>query len=181
MYTPTKSDLFILGAIEKGYFADESGRMYSPDGKEIGQNQAKKSGHLSVTLYVTGINKRNFQSVLVHRFCAAYFFGPSALKAQCVRHLNDIPNDNRKRNLCPGTKSDNRRDICPKRLSEIAKVHSAPGLVARSRKLTDEDVQDMRVHRESNGDSYAKIAEKFNVTAMTAYRAINKQSWKGVS
>lgn len=180
MKTLSMSDHFIIAAIRKGYYADHTGRVYSESGKEIGQNQAKKSGHLSVTLYVTDINSRNYQSVLVHRFIAAYFFGVSALLTHCVRHLNDIPDDNRLVNLSPGTYSQNRRDICPKRLSAIG-VANAPNLVARSRKLTDMDVHDMRLHRENTGESYAKIAELFGVTAMTAHRAINKQSWKGVT
>jgi hypothetical protein len=174
------SDKFILSAIERGYYADMQGNVYSPEGNKIGQSQVKKSGHLSVCLYAKDINDRNYQSVLVHRFIAAYHFGPSALQTQCVRHLNDIPNDNRKTNLSPGTASQNRRDICPKKLSKLAKAN-APALVARSRKLTDQAIHDMREQRQLSGTPYAVIADEFGVSAMTTYRAINKQAWKNVA
>lgn len=180
MTTRSMSDAFILGAIETGYTADRSGKVYSPAGKEIGIGQRKKSGHLSVTLRVDGINARGYQSVLVHRFVAAYHLGAAALEEPCIRHLNDIPDDNRIENLAPGTKSQNRRDIAPERLSQIGKAN-APALIARSRKLTDTDILSMRADRTSTGDSYAKIAERFGITTMTAYRAINQQSWKDVA
>ena len=179
MRKKSTSDLFILSAIAKGYYADDAGLVYSPNGVLIGQNQAKKSGHLSVCLYARDINLCNYQSVLVHRFVAAYHFGPSALQTQCVRHLNDIPDDNRKSNLMPGTSSQNRKDICPKTLSKIGKAN-APALIARSRKLTHQAIVSMRERRTLTKDSYAKIAEHYGVTAMTAYRAINKQSWVDV-
>lgn len=176
----TTSDLFIIGALQKGYWADKAGRIFSPSGREIGKGQAKRSGHLSVTLYVKGINKRNFQAVLVHRFIAAYHFGEHVLNEECIRHLNDIPDDNRVENLCPGTVVENRADIPREVLSRIAKAR-APELIERSRKLSDDDIRAMRSVRANSTKSYADIAAQFNVSAMTAYRAINQQSWKEIA
>jgi hypothetical protein len=98
---------------------------------------------------------------------------------ECVRHLNDIPHDNRLCNLALGSKKDNRADIPKEKLSEISKK-SAHLLVERSRKLTDDDIKLMREVYKTTNKSYATIAEEFGVAPMTAYRAITKQSWKGV-
>jgi len=172
------SDRFILRAIELGYSADREGNMYLPSG-ELAKTTPKKSGHLSHTLYLDGLNSRGYQAVLVHRFVAAYFLGEDALKAQCIRHLNDVPTDNRLDNLAPGSFKENRADIPRETLSRIGKER-AHLLVERCRVLTDKDVLGMRALRANQGLPYHKIASIYGVSTMTAYRAVTKQSWKEV-
>jgi hypothetical protein len=170
-----KSDLALVLAVDKGYTADVDGNIYSPVGVKLSNRSSKKQGHLSVSLAVN-VGGHRSKSVLAHRFVAYFFYRDELFKHQCVRHLNDIPNDNRLSNLALGSFKENRADIPSEKLSAIAK-NNAHLLVERSRKLTDEDVKQLRELHKSSNKSYASLAKDFNVSAMTAYRAINKQSW----
>lgn len=172
------SDRFIIAASGVGYYADDNGQVFRPDGS-VQPTSSAKSGHLRMTLYVTGLNDRGWATVLVHRFVAYCHFGYSIFEYELIRHLNDIPWDNRPTNLARGSKKENRADIPREVLSAIAK-RNAPALVARSRKLTDVDVQSMRLDRDLQGLSYGNLAVIYGVSTMTAYRAVNKQSWKDI-
>jgi hypothetical protein len=174
----SKSDWAIMYAVESGYTANKNGDIFTAEGKMLSKSSQKRSGHLSITLLDPSGTKK-IQPVLAHRFIAYYFYGVNALLAECVRHLNDIPNDNRVCNLAYGTKKENRADIPKERLSIIGKA-KAPMLVERSRKLSDEDIRDLRNTRENTGVSYAKLAKTFKVSTMTAYRACVGQSWGDV-
>jgi hypothetical protein len=173
----SKSDWVILCALESGYVADDDGNIFNPKGIKLTDRSAKRSGHLSISLR-SPIGK--CQPVLAHRFIAAFHWGINALMSECVRHLNDVPNDNRKSNLAYGTLSENRNDIPKARLSAISKAN-APALVARSRKLSDADVIAMREARKNTGKPYKTLGEDFGVSTMTAYRAINYQSWSALA
>lgn len=171
------SDKFIIKAVERGYYADEQGVMYTPCGDKVPLSVAK-SGHLKTTLYIPGLNERGWMAILVHRFVCYFFKGEESLREPLIRHLNSTPNDNRICNLAPGTAKQNRADIDPKVLSSNAK-RNAHLLVERSRKLSDKDIVRMRKERE-NGTSYHKLSKMFSVSPMTAYRAVNKQSWGNI-
>lgn len=172
------SDKAIIDSISlHGYWADIKGRIYNADGKLM-RGSPKKSGHLSVTLTVKHLANRCIP-VLYHRFVAYYFFGLSALKCQCIRHLDGNPMNNSVLNLIPGTKRENRADIPKQVLSAIAK-RNAYLLVARSRKLSNNDVINMRLLKQSTNTSYSKIAKQFKVSNMTAYRAVVGTSWSNL-
>lgn len=175
----TLSDRFILAAKEHGYTASKDGGMFRPDGKEVKGTPLRSSGHLRVTVYVPSLNARGFASILKHRFIAYFFLGEDALRSPLIRHLNDTPTDNRIENLVPGTSKENRADVPREKISAPAKLH-AHKLVSRSRKLSDPDVLHMRAIRLAQGLSYQKLAELFGVTAMTAHRAVNFQSWSNI-
>ena len=168
-----KSDTAIVVAVQRGYYADKDGNIYNPNGKPLSNRSLKKSGHISVTF------PNPKKSVLAHRFIAYYFFGDETFMHECVRHLNDIPTDNRLCNLALGSKKDNRADIPREKLSKSSK-ENAHLLVERSRKLSDDDVKLMRDMYKRTSKSYATIAEEFRVAPMTAYRAITKQSWSNL-
>lgn len=68
--------------------------------------QSKESGHLSVDLKRSGERK----TYLVHRLIAEAFI-PNPDNHPVVRHLNDVPTDNRLENLAWGTRSDNLHDM----------------------------------------------------------------------
>lgn len=175
----SQSDYAIVKAVEQGYTADEDGNIYTPYGKLMSNRSRKRAGHLSITLRLEGFNERGFQAVLAHRFIAYYFYGDDLFKHQCVRHLNDVPHDNRLKNLALGTFKENRADIPREKISGPAKKH-AHKLVARCRKLSDEDVIALRKEREENSTPYYKIAAMFGVTTMTAHRACNGAAWKNI-
>lgn len=174
------SDKFLIAAKSYGYTANKDGDVFSPTGKKLSNRSVKKHGHISITLRVPGVNDRGFQSVLAHRFVAYFFHGDEIFKHQCVRHLDDVPARNVAVNLMPGSTKENRADI-PREVLSANALKNAHLLVARSRKLSDQDILAMRMERESSGAPYKDIAEAYGVSAMTAYRAINKQSWKEVS
>ena len=176
----SKSDKMMVAAKKRGYTADRKGRVFKPDGKEVLGSKLPNSDHLRITMYADGVNDRGFCSVLKHRFVAYFFFGDEVFSHDVVRHLNDIGNDNRLENIALGSYKDNRADIPRSKISEPAKKH-AHKLVARSRKLSDHQVLSMRKDRIETGLSYKALAEKYGVTTMTAYRAINKQSWRLVN
>lgn len=173
----SKSDWAIMCAVDAGYSADACGNIYTPSGRLLSNRSAKRGGHLSISLRD---QNGKCKPVLAHRLVAYFFYGVDALLAQCVRHLNDVPNDNRKENLAYGTHKENRADIPSEKLSEIGKAH-AEAFVARSRKLTDEQVRRMRLLRAECKTPYHKLAKQFGVTTMTAYRAVVKQSWGNIA
>lgn len=170
------SDEVIIEAIEKGYYADCDGNIYNKAGRKLSACP-KRDGHLSVTFNI----KRNGRKrpVLAHRFIAYYFYGDDLFNNECVRHLNDVPSDNRLCNLALGSFKENRADIPKEVLSRNAKKN-AHLLVERSRKLLDEDIILMRNVCKDTNKSFATIAKEFGVSTMTAYRAITKQSWSNV-
>lgn len=66
-----------------------------------------EDGRLQVALYRDGAVRQT----TVHRIMAEAFIGPPPTDHAVVRHLNDIPVDNRLENLAWGTYSDNNRDM----------------------------------------------------------------------
>lgn len=169
------TDRVIKYALKKGYWADENGNVYSPSGRRM-RGPINSTGYKTLTL-VNPLHPRGFCTILFHRFIAAYFHGEVVLSAPCIRHLDDVRTNNNPDNLAPGTYKDNRNDIPKEKLSMAAKPN-AHLLVARSRKLTDEDIASMRHEREQTGLAYNKLAKKYGVTTMTAYRCCVGQSWK---
>jgi hypothetical protein len=159
-----------------GYTADAAGNIYSPEGKAL-KGGTSRTGHKNFIPNVVPRAQRS--SVLWHRFIVYYFLGNAVFEHRLVRHLNDIPADNRLINLALGSYLDNRRDIPRSKLSSAARK-SAHLLVARSRKLSDTQIQQMRELRVKQGISFHQLGQCFGVTTMTAYRAITKQSWRNV-
>lgn len=173
----SKSDRYIVLAKEMGYSATESGEILGPKGNAI-VGQVAKSGHLRFRPAVG--DRKDRLSVLCHRFVAFCFFGPEIFSHEVVRHVNDVPSDNRIENLAMGSRKDNRADIPKWKLTRIAKAN-AHLLVQRSRKLSDSDVQTMRLLRSIHKTAYKTLGEQFGVAAMTAHRACSKQSWGDVA
>lgn len=175
----TQSDKIIVAAKASGYKATKDGRVIKPNGKEVVGSKLRHSEHLRITFYVDGVNDRGYGSALKHRFIAYYFMGDEVFSHDVVRHKNDIGDDNRIENLALGSYKDNRADIPREKISANAKKNAGL-LVQRSRKLSENQVINMRKDRKETGLSYKRLAEKYGVTAMTAYRAVNRQSWESI-
>lgn len=173
------SDRFIIACKEQGYVATSCGIIYSPSGKIVPMHKMPHSGHVRFTAYASGVNQRGHATILSHRFIAYFFYGHKIFKHDLIRHLNDIPDDNRIDNLMYGSHQDNRDDI-PRSKISIPAIKHAHKLIERSRKLSDEDVREIRKIR-ATGVPYYKIAPLFDVTTMTIYRACSKDSWKNVN
>lgn len=168
-----------MAAKRAGYYATLCGRVFDKNHKEITGTPLKHSGHLRMTLYADGVNEVGYCSVLKHRFISYFFKGESIFSSPIIRHRNDVPDDNRICNITPGTHKENRADIPREKISIPARKY-AHILVARSRKLNDQQIREMRQHHADTNESYAKIAHKFEVSTMTAYRVISRQSWKEI-
>lgn len=109
------------------------------------------------------------QKEYLHRLICEAFHGPCPDGMQC-RHLDGDKSNNAASNLSWGTKKQNEDD---------RKAHgtTASGENNPMAKLDRERVNEMRKHRRMTGDSYSKIARMYDVSTMTAYRAISQQSW----
>lgn len=105
----------------------------------------------------------------LHRLIAEAYHGPAPTGFHC-RHLDGDKSNNNAKNLAWGTPSQNNLD----------KNRHGTGISGESNpmaKLTAKAVEMMRRDRDETGDSYAKIAKRFNVSTMTAFRAITGKSW----
>lgn len=95
-----------------GYWVSDRGRVKSVTtprrrqrGRMLKRNPSGNGGHLGVTLSNGGATRQ----VYVHRLVAERFLdNPDSLPV--VRHLNDVPTDNRVENLAWGTQADNMAD-----------------------------------------------------------------------
>jgi len=121
-----------------------------------------------------GLQLRNSDGVIVreylHRLICEAFRGQCPDGYQC-RHLDGDKSNNKADNLDWGTASQNNLD---KR-----KHGTNPGGERNPMaKLTQDAVAQMRKVRAERGMSYARIANLFGVSTMTAFRAVTGQSWR---
>lgn len=167
------SDKAIVLAYRAGYMADDNGNIFSPRGKIL-KGGITKQGYRTFTPAVYPAGRRS--CILQHRFVAYCKFGPAVFDSECVRHVNDVPHDNRYENLLLGTYQQNAMDMPPEK-RRIRSQGAGERIVAINRKLTPSDVTKMRNLRATECIPYKRLAIMFGVTAMTAHRAVNKQSW----
>lgn len=142
-----------------GYFADINGNIYSQwinkgihglfkgDIPKILKGSKTKHGHIFIKL-----GGRNGKPILVHRLIYQLFKGeiPAGL---VVRHLNDIPYDNRLENLELGTQADNMRDC-------VRNGHHNP-----NRRFTDEQI--ISIKNKAKNKSVKELAASLNVNEKT--------------
>jgi hypothetical protein len=112
-----------------------------------------------------GVQSREY----VHRLIAEAFHGVATDGMVC-RHLDGNRFNNAADNLSWGTPSENNLDMRQHGTSPTGERNPRA-------KLTENAVQDMRLHRKATGESFAKIGARFGVSTMTAHRAITGVSW----
>lgn len=96
--------IFIPVKDAPGYYVCEEGYVMH-NGKILRDHPGDNHGHLSTRLYVNGkIDER-----YTHRIVAEAWV-PNPNNHPIVRHLNDVPYDNRVENLAWGTQRDNHED-----------------------------------------------------------------------
>lgn len=105
----------------------------------------------------------------LHRLIAEAFHGPCPDGMICC-HINGKAHDNRAENLRWDTPRANNLD---------RNIHGTAPVGERNpmARLTQDAVLRMRQKRAATGESYSAIAKEFNVSTMTAYRAITGQAW----
>lgn len=91
-----------------------------------------------------------------------------------VLHTCDNPSCVNPDHLRLGTQRENIADMDAKGRRKFRAQFGEENPMAR---LTARDVAAMRAEREKSRISYKRIAERFGVSTMTAYRAITLQSW----
>lgn len=148
------SDGFVISRVKK------TPKVMSPIkmGNYVGLQLKRSDGHS--------------EKAYLHRLICEAYNGPCPEGMEC-RHIDGNKNNNAASNLIWGTKDENEKD----KLLHKTMLFGEKNPMA---KLSENAVKDMREYRQKTGDSYAKIAEIFGVSAMTAYRAITKQSWSEV-
>jgi hypothetical protein len=106
----------------------------------------------------------------LHRMVLEAFVGP-APDGMEARHLNGDRFDNRLENLAWGTRKENHAD--KKRHGTSARGERNP-----QAKLTREDVEEMRSLYAAGGWTFKRLASRFDVTTMTAHRAVRGETWQ---
>ncbi len=148
------------------YFFCDDGRVASTaknkvrliKGTLVGQNK-----YLAIP--VLGSKK-----IYVHRTICELFNGPPK-NAKVCRHLDGDKYNNAASNLSWGSHYDNAQDT-------IRHGNALFGEKNPMSRLTAEQVNLMREKRQASNTPYYKLAKEFNVSTMTAFRAVTKRSWK---
>jgi len=96
-------------------------------------------------------------------------------KGMNVLHKCDVRNCVNPDHLFLGTQKDNVLDMCIKKRN---KSNTPLGEKNHLSKLKGYQVFEMREIYARGGISYKKLAEKYGISAMTAFRAVTKQSWR---
>lgn len=127
-------------------------------GEYVGLQLKRSDGHI--------------EKAYLHRLICEAHHGPCPEGMEC-RHMDGNKKNNASGNLTWGTKAENEAD-------KLEHGTTPAGEKNGMAKLTGAEVERMRLHRKSTGESYAKIAKAFGVSTMTAYRAITRAQWRSI-
>ena len=177
----SKGDMAIIACLRAGFAASEDGGVIKPDGS----HQLECINNDGYKIFRTPSRVGHPSTcVLSHRFCAAFFFGELALSAYCVRHLNDCKTDNARRNLRPGTASENRQDIDPsirKNACRIAREIGFMSVINANRKLSDAQVIEICAKRLETGMDYESLGKLFGIGPNAARMACTGRTFKHIA
>jgi hypothetical protein len=160
----------------EGYFVDTDGNVYSQwinkgrhglqKGTDIRKlkGSANKKGHRFIRF------TRNSNPIYIHRLIYETFKGPIP-EGLVIRHLNDIPYDNRLENLEVGTVKEN--------VMDSIKLGNFPrGQKNGQSKLTDEEV--LMIKTLSTSYNKSELGRKFNVNRKTISAILEGRTWKHI-
>lgn len=152
-------------AYNRGYRINDLGELISPKGTRI-KGSVSDSGYL----YARIRKGSKFYSVFFHKLCIYQKYGEIGFGAECIRHLNGIPNDNRPSNVEIGSLSENAMDIPKQKRIQIAKIASSY-IVKWSK-----DVIDEIKNYYNKCHSYKKVMERFGIDSKgTLHYILNKR------
>jgi hypothetical protein len=110
------------------------------------------------------------RTTYLHRLVAELVHGPCPVGMEC-RHKDGDSTNADYQNLAWGTPQENAAD-------KVRHGTSSAGQNNGCAKLTWEIVEAMRQERSDTGLSHKKIAKKYGISTMAAYRAIEHKSWR---
>jgi len=160
------SENWIQHPIYQDYYFSDDGRAMSNKKGKYKELKGTKCGQQAYrAIAVDGVKK-----IYIHRAVCELFHGAQPDGHQC-RHLDGDKYNNKANNLIWGTPKENNAD----KVSHGTVTNGEKNSMA---KLKNEQVEAMREIRATTGLSFKKISKQFNVSTMTAFRAITKRSWK---
>lgn len=138
----TKTQERILEAVGRGYYVNPDGAAYGPKGRL----SIKRRGRQRYPTISTNWGGTVF-GIPAHHLAAYCFYGDSSFDtAVVIRHLNGNTEDLSLDNIVLGTHSQNNLDKSPEvRKSAAQKARMAQGIAAKNRKLTSEQVEEVKV------------------------------------
>lgn len=154
----------VIAAFEKGLRVEKDGTVLGMRGKPL--KFCKKGGKYPY-YYFAIRNKSERVMVAVHLLCAYQLYGESALRCECVRHLDGNSLNNSYENIAIGTFSENAMDIP----EEIRKRTATIASHSFTMKWDEEDVKKIKEYY--NGcHSYKETMNKFGILSKSSLHFI---------
>lgn len=160
----------ILMAVEKGYYVDERGNVFSKHRQLF--PSVNRDGYMCIGFK----HKGSVSIIFVHRLMGYQKFGDSIFEGKIqVRHLDGNRSNNSIENISIGTSSENRMDILrEKRLLIAKKANEARGLNTPTVELVEQLLYDR-----SLGLTISEISKKYSITR-DRYYYVTRYSSVGV-
>jgi len=164
----SKNKRMVQLAFDKGYRVTEDGQVLSPRGKF--RKLQDSNGYKRFNIGVGGTE--HAYPVKVHVLTALQHFGDAIFKEGVeVRHLDNNPSNNSRKNLTLGTAAQNSLD----RPSHMRGEQALKAARVR-RRLTYEQAEEIR-RRSANGETYATLCADFGIGKSTVSYIVNKKMY----
>lgn len=153
-----------------GYYASEEGSIWSmrSGSKRLIQPRLKHGyWYVTISVYVGGKRQRHRHPA--HRLVCMAFHGLPPDDKPLACHRNGIRTDSRPCNLRWGDHADNAADA-------IRHGTLGPGMLARRRKLTDEQVAEIR-NRLRSGERDKDLADEYGVSRYYPTQLLEGRNW----
>lgn len=111
-------------------------------------------------------------NLLSHRFSYSLINGPIS-RSQVVCHKCDNPSCVNPDHLFLGTRDDNMTDM-------VSKGRSAKGILNGNRKLTEQEVLEIRNLYATTNITYAELARRYNVDKTNIPPIVKRETWKHI-
>jgi len=156
-----------------GYSINELGEVYNPKGKKL-KPILRPDGYYAINLYIGKKSKKH----LIHILCCKAFNGPKP-KGKEVNHKDGIKANNRADNLEWATKSQNILHAYEKGLINPGKLGTPNN--RHSAKLTQMDVDLLRVEFNVYGESKESLMIRYNIGRTQLNRIIKGTAWQEIA
>ena len=173
-------DIFIdIIGYEKEYSINKKGQIFSKSKNRIMNQWIANNGYLTITFR----SNKNKKTYLIHRLLAEHFIKNPENKTQ-INHKNGIKTDNRLENLEWVTVSENCKHAYNMGLSFKNPEHikytkeKCSKLGKLSRKLSIEDVNNIKQKYGTGLYSQRKLAELYNLTQGTISALLLNKTYK---